>query len=87
MWFTRAPSLPVWVAGYRLRPMSTRRVTLTFCDMPHDEEVEAVTVTIDADRRVTQVDLCSACRAQYLGPLVTAGRSTTRRAARRAATR
>lgn len=64
--------------------MTKRTVVLVFCDMAHDEEVEAETVSIDADRAVTQVDLCADCRAQYLGALVRAGR-TARRPGRRPA--
>ena len=58
--------------------MAKRTVVLVFCDMPHDSEVEAHTVSVEVDRVVTEVDLCPDCQVQYLRPMVLVGRSTRR---------
>lgn len=58
--------------------MSKRTVVLVFCDMPHDDEVPAETVVIEADRATTEVDLCEPCRQDKIGPLVRLGRTVKR---------
>jgi hypothetical protein len=55
--------------------MTKRVVTLTFCDLPHDEEVPAETVSFVQARETVEVDLCAVHRDEVLGPLVKAGRT------------
>ena len=65
--------------------MTRRTVVLTFCDMPHDDEVEAATYTIDGPVRSVEVDLCG-MHAQEVDEWLRVGRpvraSTTRKPAR-----
>lgn len=66
--------------------MTRRTVVLVFCDLPHDDEVVADTVSIVRDRATTEVDLCTVHQAEILDPLVKLGR-TVRKPGRKPAAR
>jgi hypothetical protein len=67
--------------------MTTSTITLTICDMPHDDEVDgAMTVTVSTPDGTWDVDVCPDHGAKFLMPVITAGRQQRRARATRAAT-
>jgi hypothetical protein len=54
--------------------MTKRTVVLVFCDLAHEQEVEAETVTVSTGRETAEVDLCVDCRNDKISPLLSAGR-------------
>jgi len=54
--------------------MTRRTVVLVFCDMPHEDETAAETVTFSQGRDSVEVDLCADHTNEVFGPLVRIGR-------------
>ena len=66
--------------------MTRRTVVLVFCDLPHADEVEAETVSLQLGRETIEVDLCAEHRTEIIGPLAAVGR-TVRKPGRKPAAR
>jgi len=69
--------------------MTKRTVVLVHCDLPHEEEVPAITVSFiaDGERDTVEVDICQTHYEEVFGPLVKIGRVLKRPGRKPAATR
>lgn len=58
--------------------MATKTITRVLCDMPHDEDVDALPITVTTPDGTWDVDLCPDHAAEYLMPVLTEGRAQRR---------
>lgn len=62
--------------------MATITRMIITCDMPHDDETDAMSVTVTTPDGTWDVDLCPDHAAQHLMPVIAAGRRQPRRTRR-----